>query len=128
MSDAYEKLMALARAFLDSFSVEDVDRMMAYFDETDCVYEDPTGGIHTGRAAVHAALDPNFTGVWGKVRYDSEGLIADPDQNTAVAWWTLVMTRGEKSKKLRGMDILKFRDGKLVSKLCYVKAKQTLVL
>lgn len=37
------------------------------------------------------------------------------------------MTRGDKSKKLRGMDILKFRDGKLVAKLCYVKAKQTLV-
>jgi len=128
MSDAYERLMALARAFLDSFNVEDVDRMMAYFDETDCVYEDPTGGIHRGKAAVHAALEPNFTGVWGKVRYDSEGLVADPNQNTAVAWWTLVMTRGEKSKKLRGMDILKFRDGKLVSKLCYVKAKQTLVL
>jgi ketosteroid isomerase-like protein len=127
MSDAYEQLMALARAFVNSFNTEDVDAMMAYFDHTDCVYEDPTGGIHRGRDAVRAALEPNFTGVWGKVRYDSEGLIADPHQNTAVAWWTLVMTRGNKSKKLRGTDILKFRDGKLVSKLCYVKAKQTLV-
>jgi ketosteroid isomerase-like protein len=127
MSDAYEKLMAVARAFLDSFNTENVDGMMAYFDD-DCVYEDPTGGIHRGRAAVRAALEPNFTGVWGKVRYDSEELIADPNKNTAVAWWTLVMTRGDKSKKLRGTDILKFRNGKLVSKLCYVKAKQTLVL
>lgn len=128
MSDAYEELMAVARGFLESFNTEDVDGMMAYFDGPDCVYEDPTGGIHKGRAAVRAALEPNFTGVWGKVRYDSEDLIADPHKNTAAAWWTLVMSRGDKSKKLRGMDILKFRDGKLVSKLCYVKAKQTLVL
>lgn len=128
MSDAYRKLMALARGFVDSFNTEDVDGMMAYFDETDCVYEDPTGGIHRGRTAVRAALEPNFTGVWGKVRYDTEELIADPDMNTAVAWWTLVMTRGDRSKKLRGTDIMKFRDGKLVSKLSYVKARQTLVL
>jgi hypothetical protein len=128
MSEAYETLMALAHGFVDSFNTEDVDGMMAYFDDTDCVYEDPIGGIHRGRAAVRAALEPNFTGVWGKVRYDSEELIADPRKNTAVAWWTLVMTRGDKSKKLRGTDIMKFRNGKLVAKLSYVKAKQTLVL
>jgi ketosteroid isomerase-like protein len=128
MSDAYEKLMTLARAFVDSFNTEDVDGMMAHFDEADCVYEDPTGGIHRGRPAVRAALEPNFTGVWGKVRYDTEELIADPHKNTAVAWWTLVMTRGDKSKKLRGTDVMKFRNGKLVAKLSYVKAKQTLVL
>ena len=62
------------------------------------------------------------------MRYDSEDLIADSHKNTAVAWWTLVMTRGDKSKKLRGTNIMKFRNGKLVAKLSYVKAKQTLVL
>ena len=128
MSDAYQKLMAVARGFTESFNVEDVDAMMSYFDANDCVYEDPTGGIHRGAAAVRAALEPNFTGVWGKVRYDSEGLAVDPQSNTAVAWWTLVMSRGEKSKTLRGTDILRFRDGKLIAKLCYVKARQTLVV
>jgi hypothetical protein len=62
------------------------------------------------------------------VRYDPEGLAVDAHSNTAVAWWTLVMSRGEKSKMLRGTDILRFRNGKLVAKLCYVKAKQTLVV
>jgi hypothetical protein len=128
MSDDYQNLMALARGFTESFNVEDVDSMMSYFDQNDCVYEDPTGGIHRGEAAVRAALEPNFTRVWGKVRYDPEGLVVDPHNDTAVAWWTLVMSRGEKSKTLRGTDILRFRNGKLVAKLCYVKAKQTLVV
>ena len=127
MPDQYDQLTAIARAFLDSFNDGDVDTMMTYFDQADCVYEDPTGGIHKGPSAVRAALEPNFTGVWGKVRYDLEDLVADPRKNTALAYWTLNMTRGDVCRRLRGTDILKFRDGKLVSKLCYVKAKQTLV-
>jgi len=126
--DPYQELMTVARGFLESFNRQDIEAMMGYFAETNCVYEDPTGGVHHGKAEVRAALEPNFTGVWGNVRYDSEGLIVDPHENTAVAWWTLVMSRGDKSKKLRGTDILRFSNGKLVSKLCYAKARQTLVL
>ena len=58
MSEAYETLMALAHGFVDSFNTEDVDGMMAYFDDTDCVYEDPIGGIHRGRAQFAPRLSP----------------------------------------------------------------------
>lgn len=69
MSDAYEQLMALAGAFLESFNTGDVDRMMAYFDDADCVYEDPTGGIHREASRFAQRCIPTLPEFGG--RYDT---------------------------------------------------------
>ncbi len=112
---------ALAR-FTAAFDSGDVDAIMAQMTD-DCVFEStgpaPDGQRHEGRDAVRA--------VWEELFRDT----ADPrftDEETSVCGdracvrWRFSWTTDDRSQgHVRGVDLIRFRDGLVSEKLSYVK-------
>lgn len=108
----------LLKEFLEAFNRHDLDAIMDYFDD-DCVLymprgASPRGDRYVGKAAVRAGLATRFEGIpdvhFGEDRHWACG-------NFGVSEWTITGTRknGE-SIEVRGVDLLEFRDGKIIRK------------
>src|SRR5256886_17073957 len=69
-------LADLVVRFTDAFNANDLEGVMALIAE-DAVYEEFTGTINRGKAAIRAAFAPQFRGDVGKMRFDAEDLFVD---------------------------------------------------
>ncbi|WP_309645819.1 nuclear transport factor 2 family protein [Phenylobacterium sp.] len=116
-----EPELAVARDLYRAFNDPTVEGVMAHFAEG-AVYEDPMGGRHEGRAAVRAALAPAFNG--GQRYTLGQLFVAD---GVVVAAWTLEIGPIGERVRLEGMDVLRFADGKIELKQCYMKASGLLM-
>jgi ketosteroid isomerase-like protein len=120
-----EQLVDITRRFTDAFNREDLDGVMGYFTD-DIVYEQYDGQVATGRDAVRAALDPQFAGAFGVMRFDEEDLFVDAAAGRALISWTCSLDKDGKGDQVRGwqgLDILHFTpDGRIERKLTYGKA------
>lgn len=104
--------------FLEAFNRHDLDSIMDYFAE-DCVFymprgASPRGDRYVGKAEVRAGLAARFEGI-PDVHYgeDQHWLCG----NLGVSEWTLTGTRrsGERIE-VRGVDLLEFREGRIIRK------------
>jgi ketosteroid isomerase-like protein len=123
-------------AFTDAFNRNDLDAAMEAFAEQ-AVYEPGDGKTHRGRAAIRAALAPQFAGALGKMRFD---LIEEfGDARRAALRWTChhdiggehgramsavlrlaVRLRHGTRIKWQGVDIFHFDEtGKITGKFTY---------
>ncbi|HYJ68646.1 MAG TPA: TIGR03086 family metal-binding protein [Nocardioidaceae bacterium] len=112
---------ALAR-FSAAFGSGDVDAIMALMTE-DCVFEStgpgPDGARVEGQADVRRVWEELFGGTAG-ARFDEEESFVSGDR--AVLRWRYSWTNGDGSPGyVRGVDVLRLRDGKVAEKLSYVK-------
>jgi steroid delta-isomerase-like uncharacterized protein len=113
----------LLRSFLDAFNRHDLDAIMSFFAD-DCVFEmprgpDPWGRRYVGKQQVREGLATRFTGI-PDVHYDEDRHFVSGD--VGVSQWTLSgTTREGKRIEVRGLDVLDFRDGKVVRKDSYWK-------
>jgi ketosteroid isomerase-like protein len=112
---------AVAR-FSAAFGSGDVDAIMALMTE-DCVFEStgpaPDGGRVEGQAAVRQVWEDLFDGTAG-ARFDEEESFVSGDR--AVLRWRYSWTDGDGSPgHVRGVDVLRLRDGKVAEKFSYVK-------
>lgn len=128
-------------AFVDAFNVDDLDRVMTFFAD-DAEYITYDGQHCRGKAEIRAAFVPQFAGRYGRLRFIRDTLIVDEGaQQAAVSWrcehdldsdlpgkpwrWlqrSLAMVAGDRPY-WEGVDLFRFRDGKLVGKYTYAKTR-----
>ena len=108
--------------FNDAFNARDVDAIMELMTD-DVVFENtspsPDGERHEGQAAVRAFWEAMFAST-PHTRFDTEELFAAGDR--CAVRWRYSWTDGDGNEgHVRGVDVLKVRDGKIAEKLSYVK-------
>jgi ketosteroid isomerase-like protein len=114
---------ALAR-WNEAWTNHDLDGVMALFHE-DIIFDNWTGGKAKGRDNLRKAWEPWFKN-HGGFRFHEEDLFVDETQQKVLFQWTLEWPSTEKGhqgrpEKRRGVDVLHFKDGKIVSKSTYSK-------
>lgn len=104
--------------FNDAFNQHDVDTIMLLMTE-DCVFENtspaPDGERYVGQAAVRAFWQQLFSESPQAV-FEWEEIFACEDRG--VVRWTY---RWSETGHIRGVDIIRVRDGKIAEKCSYVK-------
>ena len=91
----------------------------------DVLFENWTGGQAKGKENLRKAWAPWFEN-HGGFRFIGEETFIDADQQKALYRWQLEWPSLEKGlegrpEKRRGVDVLHFRDGKIIQKLTYSK-------
>jgi ketosteroid isomerase-like protein len=119
-------LRALTIRFTDAFNHDDLDGVMAMMAE-DAVYEEFTGTVSRGKAAIRAAFEPQFRGDFGKMRFETEDLFADAATGKALIRWVCRLETRRGPAAWRGLDILHVADGLVKQKLTYAKANGPLL-
>jgi ketosteroid isomerase-like protein len=106
--------------FNDAFNRHDVDAVMAVMTD-DCIFEStspPDGGRFDGQAAVRAVWE-DFFGSTPTAHFAAEEQFAVGDR--CVVRWRYTWEEGGEPHHLRGVDVIRVRDGKVAEKLAYVK-------
>jgi ketosteroid isomerase-like protein len=119
--DQAENEQALA-AFSTAFGRGDVDAIMSLMTD-DCVFEatgpSPDGVRVAGSAAVRAVWEDLFGTTPDALFTEEESFVAG---DRAVLRWRFTWTDADGSAgHVRGVDVLRLRDGKVAEKLSYVK-------
>ncbi len=114
--------LAAVHRFNAAFNSRDVDAIMALM-TSDCVFENtfppPAGTRFAGAPAVRGFWEAMFGGP-AETHFDWEEVFACGDR--AVVRWTYHWAgAGDQSGYVRGVDVLRVRDGKVAEKLSYVK-------
>jgi uncharacterized protein (TIGR03086 family) len=112
---------ALTR-FSAAFGSGDVDAIMARMTQ-DCVFEStgpaPDGERHEGQKAVRAVWEQLFGGTVDPKFTDEESFVSG---DRALVRWRFTWTNGDGSEgHVRGVDVLRLRDGLVSERLSYVK-------
>jgi len=119
-------LRELTIRFTDAFNRDDLAGVMAMMAE-DAVYEEFTGRVNRGSAAIRAAFEPQFRGEFGKIRFETEDLFVDTVTGKALIRWVCRLETRRGPAAWRGLDILHFEDGLVKRKLTYAKARVPLL-
>jgi ketosteroid isomerase-like protein len=121
MSDDASSTVAAVDTFNEAFNRHDVDAVMAVMTD-DCVFEStapPEGERHVGQAAVRAAWEA-FFGATPTAHFDAEDVIATADR--CVVQWRFTWKNDDGTDgTVRGVDVIRVRDGKVAEKSAYVK-------
>ena len=108
---------SVVRDFNDAFNSHDIEAVMALMTD-DCVFENtfpaPDGKRYEGATVVRDELG-KFLANSPHARFDEEELIACEDR--CVVRWRYTWGDGH----VRGVDVMRVRDGKVSEKLSYVK-------
>ena len=114
--------LSTVRRFLDAFGRHDVNGVMAAMSE-DCVFENtwppPDGERHVGPAAVRAFWERFFRET-PSAAFETEEMFAGGPR-CAVRWLYRWRNADGSPGHVRGVDLLRVRNGKVVEKLSYVK-------
>jgi ketosteroid isomerase-like protein len=112
--------IAAVERFNEAFNRHDVDAVMEAMTD-DCVFENtspPDGGRHVGAADVRAAwLD--FFAASPTAHFDTEDVVARGDR--CVVLWRYSWSDDGTEHHVRGVDVIRVRDGRVAEKLAYVK-------
>ena len=107
--------------FNQAFNEHDVDAVMAAMTD-DCVFENtspPNGHRYEGQEQVRAAWE-EFFAASPDAHFEGEDVIVDGDR--CVVQWIYTWTNDDgTASSLRGVDVLRVRDGKVAEKFAYVK-------
>jgi ketosteroid isomerase-like protein len=121
MTDATTRsTLEVMERFNDAFNSHDVDRVMALMTD-DVVFEStspPDGARHEGAATVRTAWEAFFSSS-PDARFETEEMLAVGDR--CVQTWVYRYTEDGEERHVRGVDVLRVRDGKVAEKLSYVK-------
>lgn len=119
------ELIDLTRRFTDAFNRNDLDTVMAFFSD-DGVYDEFNGRRNRGKAAIRAAFEPQFSGAFGKMEFLEDDLFVDAETGSAMISWRCTLSIKGKPTSWRGLDLVRFVEGCIVSKRTYAKAKAPL--
>ncbi len=109
--------------FTDAFNREDLDGVMEFFAD-DGVYDEFDGQRRVGKAEIRAAFEPQFRGDFGRMRFVTEDLFVDPRSGKGLIRWLCTTERNGVRRGWRGLDCLRFANGRLVEKQTYAKAER----
>ena len=121
-SQVTEATLAVIERFNEAFNRHDVDAIMALMTD-DCVFENtyppPDGERYEGRAAVRGFWERLFRST-PDARFTFEDSFAAGDR--CAQRWRYDFTHSDgRPGHVRGVDILRVRDGQVAEKLSYVK-------
>ena len=120
MDDRTQATLAVIRCFNDAVNRHDVDRVMALMTE-DCVFENtlppPDGERFEGIAAVRGFWERFFRST-PTARFETEEIFAAGDR--CVVRWVFHWDDST-AGHVRGVDVMRVRDGRVAEKLSYVK-------
>ena len=114
------------KAFLAAFNAHDLDAIMGFFAE-DCELYLPRGTEawgtrYVGKKAVREGLATRFAGIPDVHYGDDNHWVAG---NLGISTWLLTgTTKTGEQVRVRGVDLLHFREGKIVKKDSYWKIVQ----
>jgi ketosteroid isomerase-like protein len=115
--DDSSRTTEIIRTFNDAMNSHSIDAVMALMTE-DCIFENtfpsPDGTRHVGASKVRAELG-GFLSSSPLAHFEEEELIAVGDR--CVVRWRYTWGDGH----VRGVDVMRVRDGKVSEKLSYVK-------
>lgn len=116
------RTLAAVEAFGEAFAARDADAVMACMTE-DCVFENtapaPDGERLAGAVAV-GGFWRRFFASTPSARFVTEEAFAAGDR--AVVRWTFTWDEGPENRgHVRGVDVVRVRDGRVAEKLAYVK-------
>ena len=102
----------------------DLDGVTALFDDG-IIFENWTGSKVKGKEALRKAWTPWFNN-HGGFRFSGEDTFIDEENQKVLYRWTLDSPSFEKGfagkqEQRRGVDLLHFKDGKIIEKLTYSK-------
>jgi ketosteroid isomerase-like protein len=113
--------LATVRRFNEAFNRHDVDAIMAVMTD-DCVFDNtrpsPDGQRFEGQTAVRRCWEELFQRspeAW----FEWEEVVALGDR--CVVRWTYHWVKEGRDGHVRGVDIMRIRDGRVAEKLSYVK-------
>jgi ketosteroid isomerase-like protein len=110
-------VLAAIERFNEAFNRHDVDAVMSAMTD-DCVFEStspaPDGGRYVGHDAVRAVWEDLFRST-PQAKFDTEELFTAADR--CVVRWRFSFAGGH----VRGVDVMRVRDGKVSEKFAYVK-------
>ena len=114
---------ATLKSFLEAFNAHDLDRIMEFFADDCELYlprgKEPWGQRFAGKAAVRQGLASRFEGIPNVHYGDDRHWVAG---DLAVSAWLLTgTTKTGEQVRVRGVDLLEFRNGKIVKKDSYWK-------
>lgn len=114
--------LSVIHQFNEAFNQHDVDALMRLM-TADCVFENttppPDGTRHQGQAAVRAAFAEIFDNS-PRLKLQYEDVAAAGDHG--IVRWVYYWDNGPQDKgHIRGVDVLRLRDGLIAEKLSYVK-------
>ena len=111
------------QAFLAAFNRHDLDAIMEFFAD-DCEFcmprgKEPWGTRFVGKAAVREGLATRFTGIPNVHYGDDRHWVVD---NLGISTWLLTgTTKAGEQIRVHGVDLLEFRNGKMIKKDSYWK-------
>ena len=114
---------AILKAFLAAFNAHDLDAIMEFFSD-DCELcmprgQEPCGTRYVGKPAVREGLATRFAGI-PDVHYGEDKHWVTGD--LGISTWLLTgTTKTGEPLRVRGVDLLAFRDGKIIKKDSYWK-------
>jgi ketosteroid isomerase-like protein len=113
---------AILEQFFIVFNQHDVDAIMALMTD-DCIFENtyppPDGARYEGQAAVRAYWVKLFQSS-PQAHFEIEELVALGDRGF-IRWLYRWVNRSGQPGHVRGVDIFRLRQGKVMEKLSYVK-------
>ena len=123
MDNAPPATVATLEQMLGAFNAHDLDAIMQFFAE-DCELfmprgKEPSGTRYVGKAAVREGLGTRFAGL-PDVHYGEDRHWVAGDLGVSTWLLTGTMKSGEKIR-VRGVDLLQFRNGKVIKKDSYWK-------
>jgi ketosteroid isomerase-like protein len=119
-----DKTIALLTRWNDAWNEHDLDRVMDLLhDEVE--FENWTGGSVRGKEALRQAWAPWFAN-HGGFCFTTEDLFVDEKADKVLFRWSLdwpSMEKGQEGKleRRRGVDVMHFRDSKIIKKYTYSK-------
>jgi ketosteroid isomerase-like protein len=114
--------IAAVERFNEAFNRHDVDAVMACMTD-DCVFEStgpaPDGGRVEGQAAMRAVWE-GFFGSSPSAVFEAEEIFATGDR-CVVRWLYRWTDANGQPGRVRGVDVMRVRDGKVSEKFAYVR-------
>jgi ketosteroid isomerase-like protein len=119
-----EEIESALRRWHQAWAEHDLDGVMALFHE-EILFENWTGGQAAGRENLRRAWSEWF-GHHGGFRFIEEDTFIDEREQKVLYRWKLEWPSIEKGwegkpEKRRGVDVLHFKDGRIIQKLTYSK-------
>ena len=118
-----ESTMAAMQRFGEAFNRQDLDAVLAAMTDDSVLessFPQPDGTICKGKDAVRAQWQGLFSGP-SKPVFETEEIFAVGDR-CVFRWICRWVDKDGEPRRLRGMDLIRIRDGKVAEKLVYAKA------
>ena len=108
----------------EAWNEHDIDKVAELFHD-DIIFENWTGAKIRSAKALKEAWEPWFKN-HGGFRFETEDLFVDEDAQKVLFQWSLYWPSLEgrylgKPERRRGVDVMHFKDGKIIHKYTYSK-------